>query len=682
MWFRLRLGAAGRAGLCLLLGGFLIGAAPQPTPGPLLRATLTAFPEWVGPGDALKIGLEVLNRGGDAATGLKVGISIYEGVGNRSELERSFKGKFGPVVGSDTLVVTSTVGAGESLPFTVEKPLSEMAFFRSGPDDRAYPVRITVRSDTAAAAPIDTHMIFFSHPAATPLGVALIVKLHAPGVYANDGARVSAPALERAFGNGRLATILSGLEAHPDLPVTIAPTGQLLDELSDLSDGFAQAPGGQSPVGKSDAPAAAAASLLDRIRLLVHRPAVRTIASPYSEAFLPGLVHAGMVEAATAQAGETVLRIRDTLGAEPLPGWLLPSPPLLDEPTLAALQRSQVTGVVVSQESVVTRPAVLTPASPLKVRTRTGALVNAIEQDPGLATRLASPGPGPLEELQRFLAETATTMLERPSLPRAVVVSTPADWAPDPRLIEGVLTALATAPWMRATTPEAIVSGVPSASSAEPAPTQAVLAAGPPAPPSDYFSALREGRRDIDRYADLSPGPARLAPLENRLLQAAGAEWWDGKAQAERGRMLAGSVHDYVRGEFAKIHAPASQTITLTSRSGVIPVVVTSQAGYPVEVVIRLDSDKLRFPGGSVIRQRLQPRPQTIDVKVIAQATGTFPLKVSIETPTGQIPIATSNLIIRSTAYDVVAVWITVGAGVTMVGAWIAGILRRRRAAA
>jgi hypothetical protein len=104
-------------------------------------------------------------------------------------------------------------------------------------------------------------------------------------------------------------------------------------------------------------------------------------------------------------------------------------------------------------------------------------------------------------------------------------------------------------------------------------------------------------------------------------------------------------------------------------------------------VVVRLDSDKLSFPNSepcpgapeaSCIPVSLQPLTQTIPVTTIADDSGTFPLRVSLLTPNSGSTINSSRLAIRSTAYNLLAVAITIGAGVFLFGWWTVGAVRRR----
>jgi len=241
-----------------------------------------------------------------------------------------------------------------------------------------------------------------------------------------------------------------------------------------------------------------------------------------------------------------------------------------------------------------------------------------------------------------------------------------------------LLASLVGAPWLELATPDAILAQFSDdVVEQDLAPVNVAREAGPPSPASDYFAELREAQEAIDDYADMSPPLPLQAALARRLLIAESADWWRTQDEVEVGRSFAGSVRPAVQSEFRKIDAPRRQAITLTSREGKIPLIIGSRLDYEVNVVVRLDSDKLSFPDGSEKRHRLQPRQQTLEVPTVAKASGTFPVQVRIETPDGT-PIASSNLDVRSTAFNIVAVAITGGAGIFLVAWWMAGVARRR----
>jgi len=679
------------AALAVIAFPTLAGAAASPAPeSPGITAKLVEFPASVGPKDSLRLGVEVANPTGHPAQRLRIAFSLYEGVTSRSQLTNTFRGNLGALLGSDTISADGELAPGEKRVLVVEKPLVEISAIRSSAaEDRAYPIRIVVRTSQGSSNQIDTHMIFFSAPPAEPLRISLIVPLHSPSVY-SDGAHPSAvtsSSLENSARAGRLNTVLGALERYPQVPVTLAPSGLLLDTLAGMSNGFLRETGGKiARVPPDDPRAELATRTLARIRLLASRPATRVMAMPYSAAFLPALVRNNLDDLAQAQASASRDRLTSPLGGltnvKPLEGWLLPAYGALDERALSALQRSGTTHVIVSSDSFREPAPSLTQAKPVEVETRTGS-VTALIEDSGLGGRLAeSSGEGPVADRQRFLAETATIMLERPAQKRGLCIVAPLDWAPDPAFADGVISGLITSPWLQPEAPEALLTELPSSGKGvQAASLENVLHNGPDLPGLDYFTALKDARSAIQRFADLAPPPDRLAFLQRRLLIAESADWWGARALQDKGRGFARAIPPELEAQMRRIRAPGAQIITLTSRTGVIPLSIGSGLGYPVDVVMRLDSDKLRFPAGNEVTvQKLQPPNQTIEVKTIAQATGTFPLRVRIQSPTGTV-LSESRLTIRSTAYNQVAVAITAGAALFLFAWWVFGSLKQKQAA-
>jgi len=660
----------------------LFAAVMQPPAlaAPGISARLIEFPAFVTPADTLRIGLEIVNTGTLPVDSVQVAVSIHEGVATRSQLQRTFKGRLGPVVGSDTFEVDVALGAGEAKPITIEKPLSEISAFRSSAEDRAYPVRIVVRTGNVRAAPLDTHMIFFANPAPQPLKLAMVIPLHSPSIYTvgKYPTAVTSSSLERSISSGALEGMLGALEKFPDAPVTIAPSGLLLDMLGDLGGGYSLGAGSKSAnVAASDPRAVAATRALARIQAIASRPSTRSVPMPYSGAFLPTLVRSGLMDRALAQLDET----RRRLGGQILEGWFLPTPALLDERTLTELTRTGLNRVILAEASLRREIPPLTTGAPIDVTTRTGRQVSALVADGGLTSQLAeSLGiSDTVKGRQRFLAETVTIYLERPATERGVVAVGPSTDI-DGAKIESIIGSAQTAPWLRLVTVDTISSIPVNRAAARVAlrSTEDILQAGPEAPSSEYFLALGSARRALDRYAELSPPAEQTAAFEQRLLVAESAEWWASKSLTDKGRSFAREIPTAVERQLSLVKGPGPQTITLTSRTGVLPLTVTSSLRYPIHVVVKLVSDRLTFPDGKTIKlDELNPGTKTLTVRTVAYGAGTFPLRVRLETGGGSL-ISESSLNIRSTAYSVVAVSITGGAALFLVLWWIVAVTRRR----
>jgi hypothetical protein len=634
--------------------------------------------------------------GKSVATDLEVALTIHRGVLSRFELAQAYEGRMGRVIASDTIAVDGAIEPGEKRTIDVSKPLSEVAAFRASTTDRAHPVDVVVRAGDQASEPIHTHMVFFSQPPEKPLRISLIIPLHSPSMY-TDADRpnvVTSDVLEKAVTSGHLDRVLRALEAYPNLPVTLAPTGMLVSMLQDMSDGYPRRTReGAVNVGRDDPRALAATRALASIRSLIARPNTRLIATTYSPTSVPALNSFDLDDLVSSQLteGRNILKGEPVglLGGQPLDGWLLPANGDLDDATLAELQHTDSNHLILSARSLRQQPGAFTRGLPVELegggRTATDGLAGVetvgLIADEGLNGQIATGNElGVIEARQRFAAETATIHLETPGVERAVVALAPLDWEVEEGTVEGLLSTLQVGPWLAPSTPEAITAQLtpPNDQEVRLASSEALLERFEELPSEAYFTALEEAHRALDRYAELAPPPAQLGSFARRLLIAESADWWSSRALLQRGLAFARAIPEAVTAEIKMIRAPAPQTITLTSRTGVIPLSVGSALKYPVDVVIRLDSDKLRFPDGNRIDvTKLRPPNQTFRVRAITQASGTFPLKVQVLTPSGQL-VSDSQLTIRSTAYNVVALSITGGAAAFLVGWWAIGAVRRR----
>jgi hypothetical protein len=672
---------------------------PTASPGRAveIKVRLVDFPVSVGPADSLAVALEVTSSGRTAAANLEVALTVYRPVTSRTRLHQTYEGRLGTALAVDTFPVEGMIEPGETRRIEVAKPLAELGTFRNSTADRTYPVRVVVRSGSVSSSPINTHMIFFHELPEKPLGLGLVIPLHSTSVYTNGGRPdlVTSDSLSRSITDGRLSRILEALEQHPDLPVTLAPSGLLLSMLQDMQDGYPRStPDGPEQVDAEDPRALAAGNTLGRLRDLAARPNTRIITTTYSPTSLPALNRFGLNELGATQLseGRNVL-LAEPLGllrSTPMESWLFPTFGDLDERTLTQLHRTDFNRLIISSRSLTPSDDPFTRALPVQLEGGPGSATEgltgvetiALVADSGLESQISSTGKeATIEARQRFVAETATIHLETPGLVRAVVAIAPPDWAAQRASATELLNVVESAPWLNATTPDAITAQLkpPATEQVRLATSETVLDNGPDLPSNSYFTALSDAQRAIARYSTLSPPSSEIGALSRRLLIAQSTDWWSSRNSIARGLSFAEAIPPSVSAEMRKVRAPAPQTITLTSNTGVIPLSVGSGLSYPVDVVLRLDSDKLRFPDGNRIPIRnLRPPNRTIQVRAITQSSGTFPLTVRLFTPSGT-PISDSQLTIRSTAYNVVALSITAAAGVFMVGWWMVGWLRRRQ---
>ena len=191
-----------------------------------------------------------------------------------------------------------------------------------------------------------------------------------------------------------------------------------------------------------------------------------------------------------------------------------------------------------------------------------------------------------------------------------------------------------------------------------------------PVPIDELLVDVRAARARIDSFATMVAssdlGRARIPPLDRQVLIAESA----GLDDDTRSAYLDG-VGTTIDGQLAGIVTPADQRVTLTDRSGDIPLTIENQLDYPVDVKVLLTSAKLEFPEGNTRTVTLPPAtPTQVDVAVEAKASGAFPLDVSVQSPDGTVPLGTARYTVRSTAISGVGLFLSIGAGAFLLLWW------------
>ena len=123
-----------------------------------------------------------------------------------------------------------------------------------------------------------------------------------------------------------------------------------------------------------------------------------------------------------------------------------------------------------------------------------------------------------------------------------------------------------------------------------------------------------------------------------------------------------------------------SRTVTLTSRSGQIPVTVQNARSVPVDVVLRLRSSELTFPGGRTrFLLHLTTRAHESAIPVSTLTSGATTLEVSLLSPRGDVVLSSERLSIHSTAISGVGVGLSIGALLVLAIWWARSYARHRR---
>ncbi|MGI8685147.1 MAG: DUF6049 family protein [Acidimicrobiales bacterium] len=628
------------------------GSAGAQESGSLLR--LASQTPWVGPGEEFLLRLNVTTS--EAPADVELAVAVYRGVTSRSEFTRTIddgpRGNPVTVVPPAKLADLATdVGGAVLVRLPVQDPDQPLDATRMRlANEGVYPVRVELRETGGGTslASLVTHLVYTRppQPGGYPLGVALVLPVHAPPALAPDGKRALPSRTASALG-----ALASSLEAYPGVPLTLLPTPETLVSL-DTSDRSQD----------RETVAALARATTDR----------QVAAGTYVPVSLSSFAASGMASEAAIQLDRGSEVIEQTLGARPdLRTWVAEDG--LDERGALLLRQQQVDRLVLPEAALEPAKLDITLTQPFEVDARAVRRPIALVADSGLAEHF-EPADDPVLAAHRLLADLAVVYRDQPSRQRAVVVVPPRSWRPGRAFLDSLLSGLSTATVMTGTTVEKAFAAVGPATTATGAPLvrRFAAAATPPLLPADDISAAR--RQLVGFASMLAPENALDDSMEQLLLLAEGAG-----LKAGRRRAFLDGMHERIRSQTEAVQVPSHRSITLTARTGEIPVTILSKTGYPLKVQIRVASDKLDFPKGSLRSVDLTRRSTTERFSVRARTSGSFPLRVSLLSPDGELELGTSRFTVRSTAASGVGVVLSVGAFAFLLVWWGRHLVRGRR---
>jgi hypothetical protein len=192
---------------------------------------------------------------------------------------------------------------------------------------------------------------------------------------------------------------------------------------------------------------------------------------------------------------------------------------------------------------------------------------------------------------------------------------------------------------------------------------------------SAYVGAIKRARRVVATYRTmLVRASGQQSHLEQLLLLAESQRFVgdEGAGMAYVDRVL-----DAAQSAFSSIRPQVGQSITLASSSiRNVPILVANDATVPLRATIRLSSNHLVEP---VERTRVFPPRSTTTVSFDLQLTtrGRFEVNVDTVAPSGRV-IGHRILVLRSTAYNRIALLITIGAAALAILVWARRFLPRR----
>jgi hypothetical protein len=195
-----------------------------------------------------------------------------------------------------------------------------------------------------------------------------------------------------------------------------------------------------------------------------------------------------------------------------------------------------------------------------------------------------------------------------------------------------------------------------------------------------FLSGARAGRTALSTLDSILVQPlSQSEEYDRNLLASESSEW---QADPAAGLRLARRVRSAVLNILSGIQVGTGRRVTLTSKSGSVPVTIINRNPFPVRLRVRVESAKVGFPNGAAKITQIDPPNATVDFTVLARAAGSFPLDVRLETPDGIRLIGRGSVILRSSAVSAVALLVVAGSTVFLLLAWARRTRKRTKAAA
>lgn len=595
------------------------------------------------------------------------------------------------VIDSTRASIADTIPPRGQSTFSLRIPFSELPFAGNG----VYALGVEAlgarrgtqaQEDTRRQGIVRTFLPWFPDPV-TPVQLVWLWPLadsparEANGVFLNDQTpRAVSP-------GGRLTTLVDSASLQPRSVSWVADPA-LLQAVADMADGYQVQRGGQVVVG--DRSGQAQDWLMSLRSALANSQVPGTTNStlrvlPYADVDAVALTRAGMttdVVRSITQASPTASAV---VGQQVLGETYWAPFGRLDQETGDLLASAGVRTVIVSGSAFRAQDAYAGANTGRTVINTSSGSLQAILREPRLSALLTEPQRGRSDAIlvrQTFLAESAvlagTIPQDAPS--RAIVVG-PDDvrWDPSPTVVNSLLRATISAPWLQPLTLSELIE----------APTNPLRrdrgVYGNKAQSAEltaaYLADVRAVSRELASFTSILDNPLGVSEsFASALLRTESSAW---RAQPETGRELLATVRSQLMDQVDRVKVLSEGTVTFSGETGRVPITIENSLDRAVTVGVQLRaSPALRLESAPLSNITVEPgRKVSVDIEARVVGSNTVPVRVQLLTP-GGTPVGTpARIELVSTAYARAAAWVVAIAFVAIVVFVVVGVARRIRTA-
>jgi Family of unknown function (DUF6049) len=637
---------------------------------PSLSMTLLSQPAWTGQRRPLDLSFEATNTSSVSLDSLTVELLILAPARSRSLFELSIHSDPTPVIAAYPFPQQGTLEPGERRTFRIGQAMDQLVVRG---ESALYPLRVELRSRDVPVGVLRTPTVFLIERPLVPLNLAWTWVLSEPLQYDPNGVFRPGTIEADVAPGGRLYSVVEALSRvrHRAVDLVVSPT--LLDQLERMAGGYKIAAGNGRvrAVARGTGGAAAAEHILALLREVTSRRNVELVAYPMGDPSIPALLRAGMGKDLDRLVEEGRQVVASVLGRSTVDDVARPPGSALDLPTLSKMASLGALTAVVDP-GFLTFPKFLSPPTASLVSGSTS--LTAVLPDPEVEELIRAWAPDPRLAAQVALGHLASIWFELPGTPgRGAALMFPEKLAAPPPFYPAFVSLIRSSPWLHPQTASAFTTTVP------PGVHRQVPAKTYPVFPPPYLDNLERAKTSLAHFSRAIQGADPLIDrLRHNLLLAGSGAFLTDPASGQR---FIGSVDRTARRVYDHIGIGTS-VVTLTSRAGFIPVTLENGSGYTATVVLQFISDRrLEFSGGDARTVVLPPTDKTLTIGVKSLANGRIPIRVRLVTPGEFFPevIAERGLVVRSTAYNRVALIVTIGAALFLLAWWGRRFLPRRR---
>ena len=325
-------------------------------------------------------------------------------------------------------------------------------------------------------------------------------------------------------------------------------------------------------------------------------------------------------------------------------------------------------------------PNGLTLAEPFTLPLAHGAHVTAAASNSQIDSRFTADPADPVLAANQLLAGLAFVHFENVFLgdARGVVIVPPGGWHASSVFVATLLSGLTNTLILSPVTLDQLFAQVPIGGNSEPSTRhlQSGSVAGTGGFTKTSVQGILTARSRLDSFGTATSGHAAvMTSLSDQLLRT------ESSALGRGARAVALGAYDHSFDQvLSAISLAVERTITFTSATAAIPVTVLSTAPYPVTVVMTLSSDKFTFPAGANRTLVLTHPTTSVRVQARARTSGDhLPIDVTLRAPDGGLVFSQTVVDVHSTSISVVAVALTVLAGLVLLVWWARTWARSRR---